>query len=67
MGTHRKEVQLIMTTTNTSSTQLTAEEQKRVEEEVQKYNEAQRQAYVECEIRNQIFEIQRQTPGTRFI
>jgi hypothetical protein len=56
-----------MTASNTSSTQLTVEEQKRVEEEVQKYNEAQRQAYIECEIRNQIFEIQRQTPGTRFI
>jgi len=49
-----------------TTTEFNIDEQKRIQEEVQKYNEQVRQAAIECEIRNQIFEMDRQTPGKRF-
>lgn len=56
-----------MSTEKQSNSEFTLEEQRKIEEEVQKYNERVRQAAVECEIRTRIAEMERQASGNGYM
>jgi len=49
-----------------TSVNFTEEEEKRIQEEVEAYNKKVREAQIEAEINNRIFEVQRNTPGYRY-
>ena len=50
----------------TTTTKFTEDEEKRIEAAVEDFNKKVREAEIEAEINNRIFEAQRQQPGYKY-